>query len=526
MPSDFFVCDTEDNSKGKIYWINFFNGDKHFPFDNIPAALKFLNNLPKTKIYCVNLEYDISNIFWNYLDQIKMMWGARMISVKYKKTYWLDTMNSWLLSVEKMGEYLGMPKGAFNPKNLKYCQRDCEITYEFVKRMLDLYDVEGIKPASTIGQSALQLWRANFFTDRIYKTEDDLIEFIKPAYFGGRVECFKIGKITGKINHADIKSMYPSVMQLKYPFPFKYVGKPDLKKEGVTYAKVKCDMQLPILPYRDIDNKQLLFPNGNFRGAWANNELRYFEKCGGKILKVLDGVTFDKPCCYPFKDYVDFLFTKRTETKNDFLKYLYKLLLNSLYGKFAQGNERTIIINQKEFDEMPIEKVPDKFKEFRGMYIFKIKENYPFYTNYIWSIYTTAYARIKLHKLLIQIKPENLLYTDTDSIFWKGEKEIFNYGSNLGELEYCGDYSDIDIRGNKFYSLGKMQKCKGIPKRLVMDFFDNGQVDYQKPLRLKEAIRRDLVPNIWIDYKKVNRIKYDKRVILKNGDTKPLTINH
>jgi hypothetical protein len=523
----FFVCDTEDNSKGSIYWIVFFDGKRYWSFDNQPAAIKFLYSLPKhTKIYCVNVEYDICNIFWGNLHLLKMTWGNRLIKVKFANVLFLDTLNQWQIGVEAMGLWLGDKKLPFNPQNLTYCKKDCLITYNFIKSMAQRYEREQIPLKTTIGQTAISLWKEKFWKKPIYKLSREFIEFLKPAYYGGRVECFHIGKITGNVHSADIKSMYPSRMMKLYPYPFKFSGSPDILKEGITYAKVFSDLALPVLPFRG-DDGILSFPNGSFTGAWSNVELRYFISCGGVVRRIIDGITFNETC-YPFREYVKFVWEKRQRAAgtDDFLDYLYKLLSNNLYGKFAQGNERTVIINELQFKGLKLSQIPDNFKEFQGLYILKQIGDYPFFSNYIWSIYTTAYARIYLHEILSHFsRKSKVLYCDTDSIYWQGKKDIFKFGSDLGDLNYEHEYEYMEIRGNKFYDVGGKIKCKGVPKKNMLEFFNKGYAEYQKPLRLKEAIRRNLQPNVWIDYTKKNKIIYNKRKVLPDGNTIPLIIN-
>jgi len=518
-------CDTEDNSKGKVYWVVFFDGKTFYNFKTPPEAIKFLDTIEtKVTIYCTNLEYDIANIFWGNLHLLNMSWGARLISAKYKKITFLDTLNSWFLGVAAMGEYLGKPKHGFNPKSLTYCQRDTEITYDFVMAMKRRYDKIGLKIKSTIAQTAITFWKDSFYNGKIHKVPEGLIEFLKPAYYGGRVECYFIGELNNMINHADVKSMYPSVMQKAYPYPFKWLDKVDINCEGITYCKVESNLKLPFLPFRDKESKKLFFPNGKFKGAWSNVELRYFIKQGGKILKTYDGIIYPKKC-YPFKSYVRFLFDKRAKAKDELMKYIFKILMNSLYGKFAQNNERTVIINTEKWDKLKLSEIPDTFKEFEGLFIFKQIGKYPYYSNYIWSIYTTAYARIKLYDYLKKCYNESdLLYCDTDSLIWRGDKNLFKYGSKLGDLEFIKTYDNVTIKGNKFYKLDDKIKCKGIPKDSMANYFDLGKAMYKKPLKIKEAIRRGMIPNYWIDIEKVERIIYNKRKILKSGFTEALNI--
>lgn len=89
----------------------------------------------------------------------------------------------------------------------------------------------------------------------------------------------------------------------------------------------------PFLPYRD-HNKTLLFPTGKFVGVYFSEELIYAREKGYYIIP-LRGYLFEKKPS-PFDSFVSSLFEKRQEAKksgNEAIKYGYKILMNSLYGR-------------------------------------------------------------------------------------------------------------------------------------------------------------------------------------------------
>jgi hypothetical protein len=53
---NFWVFDTEDDSQGKVYWVDFFNGVQHYSFDNSDRALEWLM-MQEGEFWAVNLEY-------------------------------------------------------------------------------------------------------------------------------------------------------------------------------------------------------------------------------------------------------------------------------------------------------------------------------------------------------------------------------------------------------------------------------------------------------------------------------------
>ena len=101
-----FVVDSEDDSKGNLYWINFFDGKKHYSFKETSTAKNFLDTHSGI-VFAVNLEYDIINIFRGAYDTLRWTFSkSRLISCRYKKLTFYDTYNHWKMSVEQIREFI------------------------------------------------------------------------------------------------------------------------------------------------------------------------------------------------------------------------------------------------------------------------------------------------------------------------------------------------------------------------------------------------------------------------------------
>ena len=231
IKKELFVVDTEDDSKAGLYWIIFYNGKKYYTYKTVEEAMAFIENY-QTNVLCfaVNLEYDILNIFRGHYADIKwVLTRSRIISVKYKKFLFYDTLNHWKKSVKEMGEYLKAKKLPFKPQSEKYCKMDCKVTYDFVRKMYKLYDKIGFQMKSTLPSTTYNYWLRNYaFKLEILKKEE--LDTFKKSYYGARTECFYIGKIKGKIYSIDINALYPFVMTKQYPYPYSWSDKFDLTK--------------------------------------------------------------------------------------------------------------------------------------------------------------------------------------------------------------------------------------------------------------------------------------------------------
>ena len=520
--------DTEDDSKGTPTIINFFNGKDHTTYTGKNLryrAWSYLNENAPDLIWACNAEYDLINLFgaeWisklNTLQYVSAGFMQAFFNEAQIKFY--DTMRHWPASVETMGKKIGLPKlsmphlGCTCDGCVEYCRRDTEITWRFTNAMVQRYedlDIPNVRP--TLPSMAMQLF-LQFYRKPLGTLPAYVREFIRKAYYGGRVEIFRMGVIKQKIYHYDVNSLYPSVMRgYYYPSiePYIVKEKPNFEKEGVFEGWVWVpECEYPCLPYRT--NGEVIFPTGNLYGSWTYPEIRQLLEDGGTVARCKECLEFDK-IEKPFDDYIDFCYQKRLASTGELDSLIWKLFMNSLYGKFASHKGLIIIKNDKE----------------------TILDSEPRHANVIWSAYCTAYARLKLLKYLRSTS--DCFYTDTDSLF---TSDILPVSTKLGELKLEGIYKQAEFKGNKLYTMygntveemeqGKKPKtttrAKGVPRAHQEVFFKTGKAVYSKPTRYRESrVVPDRVANYWKEVSKESHKEYSKRVILNNNLTEAWNID-
>lgn len=536
--------DTEDNSKAKVYILNFYDGEKHYTFRKPKDALKWLLKQQDFEIWCTNVGYDLGNLFQDRFHYLEISYiQSRIINAKIKdlNIEFRDTLNHWKMSVEEMGNRIGLPKfktKSFN--NVKYCRRDSEITWKFVMSMKERYEKIGCELKATIGSTALRFFQTKYFKHNHKKLfTKKTVEFMLKGYYGGRTEIFFNKPIEGNIWYFDFNSLYPSVMLRPMPVlnPYFFTKNPNFKNEGICHVRLSTSkpLNIPYLPFRDNDGR-LLFPLGVLDGAYTYFEIREALKKGYVIEKIHNAIEFPQGTFYPFKAFVNELWGERQQAQSQgdsLLSDTFKLLLNNLYGKFAQGNEYTKLL--------PLTRKPKVGDEILGnMILRKVKGEYPLHTNVIWSAYVTAYARDLLWHAMDKIEKSGglLIYCDTDSVIFENDKPIFENSKNLGELKLEGEFSYAHFKLPKLYRLieklkkTEITKAKGVPKKFAKTFFDEGRVEFSRPYKIREVLRRNLSPkrkyklkvNFWDTIEKQSNKKYDKRKVLKNGTTFPITV--
>jgi DNA polymerase elongation subunit (family B) len=150
------------------------------------------------------------------------------------------------------------------------------------------------------------------------------------------------------------------------------------------------------------------------------------------------------------------------------MRYIAKLLLNSLWGKFAQRNrlgKTAVFTTENAADYFALflnpstevtQIIPICDGVIRVLYTEKkdfVRENAN--SNTVVALYTTAIARMRLFSYLENILQQpgcTILYTDTDSVMFKHPRNttILQSGRYLGEMSE--EYSGFEIE--KFISAG------------------------------------------------------------------------
>lgn len=518
-----WVLDTEDNSKGKVYWINFFQGTEHVYFSKRERAIEWILD-QSGDFWAVNLEYDLINLFGPLLDKLCVLtyggFGLLKATLFGRPVKFFNTLRHWALSVEDMGERLGYKKLPFDPTSLRYCQRDCEVTWFFIQEMMKRYAELGIQQVkATLPSTALKLFTESYCKVRYVRDDRQKVwEFLAQARYGGRCEVYFNKPIQDTVWEFDINSSYPHVMRTEAfpnldsidPFP----KSPRFDREGVATCTVQApQLEFPVLPYKCPESKKLLFPLGQFTGTWTYPEIRVALSVGYALKKVHACVEYE-PMPSPFKGYVDFLYSRRQEVKekDPLMAYTLKIAMNSTFGKFGEEGELQIVSKNGRHS----------------------LSNVPKHSNMIWAAYILAYGRLNLYRFMQEgAERGKLLYVDTDSVFVRAPKRPFTPSRELGALDFKGKHSYAHFKLPKLYRVEDTYKAKGIPndlhnkafpQKLKKDFFYDGIAEFMRPYRFLEARKVKEIPNLWRTVTKQLQSEYTKRKVYRDGNTWPLII--
>lgn len=553
--NSFDVETTGKRNNFYLFGLMSWNGEYKYTFNKLEAInLLSSNSSTGNYFYATNLGFDFNAIVegTDFVSKCNVLIrGNQYIGITFKNKYnykvnLLDSFNYGGLSVEKMGKILKLPKLqkprclGKHPKGIKqigelltYNKRDCEVTRSFMVLFQEVVNNLGGNLKSTISSTAIDLFRRSFLEYDVLQ-EKHFLPFnpnkqIFKAYYGGRTEVFKRGiinkqglpesNVQGVWFYGDINSLYPSVMTYEYPNPMtvKYIEKPNkedyhvyLSYEGVSVFTLEIPYsKYPFLPYRDKEGK-LLFPYGTLKNVSLTHlEVRHaITLYGESIIKEMKKTIYYTETKPYFRNYVNKLYALRRkyqEDGNDGMSTVCKLLLNTLYGRFALRDiSRTKFISSTDEKEILAEMRACERKGIRvrvnqanDLY-YNEEETYDGVLAYpIWSVYVTAYARIKMHKYIVEYEP---VYTDTDSIITS--KEVKD-SKELGELKLEKIIREGIIIKPKLYICDDELKAKGIPipkdkkdkLRLINKILKREEIFYQKFTKIKEAINRNIKVN-------------------------------
>lgn len=399
---------------------------------------------------------------------------------------------------------------------------DAEITYRLGAFLEDFYYHEcGIPLQLTVGASALKIYLAKYFKDYWRRDDETLNNFERAAYYGGRTEIFKRGDYH---NYSyDINSTYVSIMRdclipditTARRRSSGRLWRLELGKRLNKYlAIIECRVRAPsgvkigVLPVR-VGGK-LTFPLGEFRGTWCNIEIAAALDQGYEVLEVYQYVFYRQAKPY-FRDFANFIWQKRIEYRqagNAGMDTMIKRVGNALYGKFGERHQAQTEIKLSEIDFI----LPDGSEIFQylGTDWVRLKgERTPSQHEFpCVPAFITAYARLKLLQGMLA-NAKNIIYVDTDSMKLTAPATGINTGENLGDWKFEGDNQAIFYRC-KFYG----DKHKGVPKnaKIVKKTRQYIKYAFVKPTREREAMRRNLVPNVWLDQFKTLLFNDDKRI--------------
>ena len=349
--------------------------------------------------------------------------------------YQKDSIEYWKFTAEHRGKYID--------EITEYLRGDCVYLHRLISEFYARFPAQ-----MTLASTSMKVW-AQMSGREIPRASPGFDSTIRPFYFGGRVEAFSTGIITGEHTIADINSAYPAAMMKQHPWGFKYNVGTRIDDSAIERSFIRfTGLSRGALPVRMAD-KSLAFPE-RFGEYWATgHEIKSgLETNTIRIERITE--VYEWLETIDFGEYITRFFEEksRAKDKGDKEGYLFaKLFMNSLYGKFAAN--------------------PAKYKEYKidGQYnepdaewlpAGNIDGDYAFFARPIppsaqrfFNVATAASitGRVRAYLLESLHAVTRPVYCDTDSI-------IAVEASNLTQSDTLGDWS-VEARPDRLAIAGK-----------------------------------------------------------------------
>lgn len=388
---------------------------------------------------------------------------------------------------------------------LEYNEQDCRGLYEVLTQF---FEQTGMM-SETFASHSLKVFRKDFLKEPIWKPRQNVTDFVRQSYHGGRVEVFK--RQSSNLMCYDVNSMYPYVMC--EDLPVQYIAESRMLKDnyfGFVCADVEVpDCYIPVLPSR---LEKLFFPVGKFRGVWTNEELLVAENFGCKIHKIVKAMYFRTAPI--LKEFISKLYQLKKEAEEP-TRTIAKYLMNSFYGKFGQSPDKKVYVTEKDapMGAWPIIRPDGKPS---GFAYYERRSNAAYLLPHISSAVT---SKARLH--LLGKLNSNIFYCDTDSVF---TTDIMQTSKELGDWSLVGS-GECQFWQPKLYKFKGEWKAKGLDRMQSIDAFVNG--DINKVIRkksIKEALRDGTVASMDVIIEKRLRESRPKRAWISEQETRPWNI--
>lgn len=377
-----------------------------------------------------------------------------------------------------------------------YNENDCVILWEAIHRaQVSILELGG-QLQMTLASTAMQLFRRKYLTQDI-PTIKAINVIAKQSYFASRVEVYQ-KDVNYPGLYYDVNSSFPYAMTFSLPGQLlgNYRDIPEVAWDNYPFlADVEFEVPelwLPPMPTRI--NGKVFFPIGRWRSWMTGIDIKLLLREGGKLRRIHACKVFEP--FYDLAEYARDLYAKRAATTDPFNREFYKLALNSLYGKFAEQQDKTtLLINPPPGALLNLDRSLQMLTP--GVF-FRTSEVPIPHAHVPISSYVTAIARQTLYDFMV--KASEIHYCDTD-----GFSTIDEYHSNpgLGGLKLEKSYESATFLVPKLYrwqpadkSKPPTVKAKGFSlskdKQIASKQFDHliegGEVRIERMVRIREML--------------------------------------
>ncbi|MBR4414342.1 MAG: hypothetical protein IKS59_03380 [Aeriscardovia sp.] len=333
------------------------------------------------------------------------------------------------------------PKTPLTAKEMKYCEYDCLVVYEYIKIELQTYKTVNKIPMTATGKVRKEL-QAITLKDPKWRKKIGACINIKPSVYNMLIEAFAGGythanyiytdEVLKNVDSYDETSAYPYVL-VSYRFP---MGK--FKECRITAREDMIENFAYLIRVRFTNINSKYYNNFisaskclNFSGAKLDNGRI---KSAREITITLTDVDFKFILdTYEVESYeiLESYFTKYEYLPKKFIKFVLQKYINKTQYKDVEGKEVEYALEKGKFNSIYGMTVTNMIRDevdyddvkgwnetpLTNTDIFDklVKEKNKGFLSFAWGVWVTAYARDNLLRRVIELD-KYVVYCDTDSI--------------------------------------------------------------------------------------------------------------
>lgn len=519
----------------------------HF-VDKKTAAQQFFKWVEKRKrnaqhvVYVHNLSFDLIEFLWGHHAKLISASGDYDFKVgKYHITgvYGTPTFckisnghNLSVIIVDSFSYFRGsLAKGAelfcpdlpklkrpdgigevkFTAKDSKFCEyamRDAVVTYHMGKAIEAMHQRYNLSQCVSVADMAARIFR-RMLTYTIPQPNRDIVDASLLSYHGGKNNITAPPGWYGGITSLDISSAYPRAMHELPAFSNKklyrrYRGNAKVREvhpHGVYCVSGRVDeCDWPVIFSHGFKPLHGKIDRVWIQGFEVNEALRSGELHPSKITGFLYDSEKDLQAS-ALRFFVEEFYRLKEAETDPVMRYMYKLILNSVSGKFIQTRKK----NSCAYTDIDAGMTVTASELVAGGLF------HPFIASAI-----TAHTRARIHQLEHKYKA---IHTATDGIMTQmiGAKA---QGKGLGALTVEASDAELLMLRNKCYVLYMAKGKKTTPstvyrrkhiRKYALHGFQGNVTDLEemvksgrrtytvnRPNRLKESLKRGLTPNKFV----------------------------
>ena len=480
-------------AKQYVDWLDNLNNPSVMAFFNINYDFSQFAHylLVESQYKYVEHDHQLRNREIRVLESERQLYKVELVNNNGKRITFVDIAN--FLTATNLNkackDWIGKQKIDIGSKDFlksaptelekEYAIMDAQLTYELYNKLVSEGVIE--KGTVTIAGRTIKHFthylKENWcqsFNQWAYGTDDkELIElyswqceqWFRPSTRGG--ECQAVHKgMFHDCHHIDARSMYPTQMNRDFiphgPILFEKPDHPHftiyypvgyfiLKKDKIPYLQFRRKSQCIQYSFKHTYEPGQYVEDCYLDGSYAlwDAELEIVKECYEFIeVDLSKQIYIAKVENRALKEYINILYEgKKNNTGTK--RYYFKILLNSLYGKFLSRPDGVII----SYANGERTKVEDNDR----------------LTYYLpLGMWIAMMGRVTLHKVMLQIPYQNVLYCDTDSVIYYGDVHPnVHIGPDLGDWSVENDHFQANIVGPKTYQElsqdgSVITKCAGL----------------------------------------------------------------